>query len=138
VLALSPLLELLQVGLQLDSLRALTRHPTDPTAMLTPGYFASIGLTFVLYLLNVLWAFLDHRALRARGVPAPFHWAWAFLSGLIYLIGRPLICSRRGARGSAPAVIGFVAAEVVSTIVALALIASQLGPLMASIGSVGV
>jgi hypothetical protein len=54
-------------------------------------------LGFVIYGINVLFAFFDHRALARRGVVRPFHWAWGFFGGLVYVIGRVVVTWRRGA-----------------------------------------
>ena len=34
-----------------------------------------------------------------RGVPAPFHWAWSFLSPYAYAIGRGVVMNRRTGKG---------------------------------------
>jgi hypothetical protein len=64
-----------------------------------PAYFASIGLSFVIMALTILFAFLDWRELKRRGVPAPFHWAFSFLAvagfGIVYPIGRSVVVKRR-------------------------------------------
>ena len=44
----------------------------------------------------ILFSWLDWRELRRRGVPVPFHWAWALLAlagaGLaVYVIGRTVV-----------------------------------------------
>ena len=69
--------------------------------------------------LTVVLAWLDWRALKARGILRPFHWAWAFLAfagvgNLVYVIGRLVISRRRGG-----AVSGLVAAFVVVAVVML-------------------
>ncbi|MDQ1084588.1 MULTISPECIES: DUF2510 domain-containing protein [Microbacterium] len=56
---------------------------------------------------TVLFAFLDWRQLRARGIARPFHWAWSFFvlaigSGLVYVIGRSVIVRRQTGQGLAP------------------------------------
>lgn len=64
-------------------------------------------LSIVLCAATVLFAFLDWRALRARGIERPFHWAWSFFvlaigSGLVYIIGRSVIVRRHTGKGLAP------------------------------------
>ncbi len=64
-------------------------------------------VSLVISALTVLFAFLDWRQLRARGVERPFHWAWSFFvlvvgSGLVYIIGRGVILRRRTGSGLAP------------------------------------
>jgi len=64
-------------------------------------------LSIVLLAATVLFAFLDWRALRARGIEQPFHWAWSFFvlligSGLVYIIGRSVVVRRHTGKGLAP------------------------------------
>jgi hypothetical protein len=64
-------------------------------------------LSLVLTAVTVLFAFLDGRQLRARGIERPFHWAWSFFvlaigSGLVYIIGRSVIVRRYTGKGLAP------------------------------------
>ncbi len=48
---------------------------------------------------TIVFAFLDWRELKRRGVPAPFHWAFSFLAlagfGIVYPIGRSVVVKRR-------------------------------------------
>ena len=80
---------------------------TDPSealqaqmAFLTqPAYVATIVLSFLVMALTIVFAFLDWRELKRRGVPAPFHWAFSFLAlagfGIVYPIGRSVVVKRR-------------------------------------------
>ena len=63
----------------------------DPTSIYTAGYLAVQGVGLLLYAANVLLAFFDHRALTRRGVVRPFPWPWAFLSSIVYVIGRYVV-----------------------------------------------
>ena len=48
-------------------------------------------------------AYRDHQYLSRLGVVRPFHWARAFLSSLVYVIGRGVIVRKvAGPRGLAP------------------------------------
>lgn len=71
----------------------------------TPGYVAVTALGWITNILLVLFAFLDWRELRRRGVPRPFHWAWSFLILVsvwqVYPIGRAIVARRRTGRGMA-------------------------------------
>ena len=58
------------------------------------GWGISIG-TLVL-------AFLDRRQLERDGLERPFHWAWAFLSPGVYVVGRSIIVRRRTGGSLAP------------------------------------
>ena len=103
IIALLPLLSLL--GVLLVDYR---QYMEDTFALQTdPGGFAGLPASFgqvlglsalgwLVYALSVLFAFLDWRALKKRGVTAPFHWAWAFLFVIPYVIGRAVVLKRRG------------------------------------------
>jgi len=85
---------------------------TDPAASLevytylfTPGYIAMMALSFIAYVGTIVLAFLDSKALLARGVPRPFPWALSFVpsyGSMIYVIGRSVIARRRTGSGMAP------------------------------------
>ena len=68
----------------------------------SPGYLLSQGLSFVIYALTVVFAALDVRELKRRGVPQPFHWAFSFLTTIVYIIGRSVVVKRRTGGGMAP------------------------------------
>jgi hypothetical protein len=75
---------------------------TGQLEMITsPAYLLSSVGSWVIYALIVLFAFLDWRALTRAGVPRPFHWAWAFLSSVVYAIGRAVVVNRRTGHGIA-------------------------------------
>ena len=42
------------------------------------------------------------RELKKRGVQQPFHWAFAFLTSIVYVIGRSVVVKRRTGGGLAP------------------------------------
>jgi len=82
----------------------------------------SLGMTALAVVtggLSVLFAFLDWRQLRARGIEKPFHWAWAFfvfiISAGVYVIGRGIVLRRQTGKGLGP-VRGFIAVTIVSII----------------------
>lgn len=90
------------------------------------AYWAFAAVSWLLTGAGIVFAWLDWRALAARGVPRPFHWAWSFFvfagAGLfVYLIGRIVVVHRRTDGGLAvlwvlvaTVVLGFVAGGVVS------------------------
>lgn len=84
---------------------------------LSPAFIASQLLAYPVYGLQVFFAYRDHRVLSERGVPRPFHWAWAFLNP-VYPIGRSVVVKRRTGRGYAPlwAAIGVIALTLIATI----------------------
>jgi hypothetical protein len=84
----------------------------DPTGMsslqgqlafyTSPAAIVSTVLGWLLVGVTILFAYLDWRELKRRGVPAPFHWAFAFLGlagfGVVYPIGRSVVVKRRTGR----------------------------------------
>ena len=76
--------------------------------------------SLIIVALTVLFAFLDWRQLRARGIQKPFHWAWSFtvlvISSVgVYVIGRAVILRRQTGKGLAP-VWGWIAVTLVTII----------------------
>lgn len=89
------------------------------SSILTPGYFVIAFGSWILYGLTVVFAWRDVVWLRAQGVVRPFHWAWAFLYGIVYIIGRSVIVYRVAApRGRAPIWV-YIAVTVVGFIVVM-------------------
>lgn len=89
------------------------------SAMFSPSYLLLIALGWGLYLVTVLLAYFDWKRLTRDGYVRPFHWAWAFLSSTVYIIGRSVIVKRRSGRGLLPIwiMIGvFVIALVVAVV----------------------
>lgn len=63
----------------------------DPTYIFTAAYFAiMIGLVLT-YGATVVLAVFDYRWLSRKGVVRPFSWAWSFLGGVPYVIGRAVV-----------------------------------------------
>jgi hypothetical protein len=90
-----------------------------PLAFFGWAYFAFLIISWISYGLIVVFAWRDYRQLERVGVVRPFHWAWAFLSGLVYVIGRSVIVRRVApGRGFAPIWVS-VAVFVVGLVVAL-------------------
>jgi hypothetical protein len=104
-------------------MRTVMADPTDIRAQLSiytsPGYLLTTLGSFVVYALSVVFSALDHRELVRREVPKPFHWAFAFLGGLVYVIGRSVVVKRRTGGGLAP-LWGVIAVFVVSVIATIA------------------
>jgi hypothetical protein len=92
----------------------------NPLTMFGPGYLLSLALSPLYYAATVALAYFDWRRLQRIGVERPFHWAWAFLASLVYIIGRSVIVRRVAApRGRAPMWLGIAvyAAVVISSII---------------------
>jgi hypothetical protein len=82
---------------------ATTGTRLNPLSIYTPGYFVILALGWVSYGLIVFFAYRDVVWLRRQGVVRPFHWAFAFLGGLVYIIGRSVIVRKVAApRGLVP------------------------------------
>ena len=86
----------------------------------------------------ILFSWLDWRELRRRGVPLPFHWAWALLAlasgGLaVYIIGRTVVLRRRTVAGGWPPLWVWIGTVVFAVIVAITwtmtIVAQMLGSL---------
>jgi hypothetical protein len=108
------------------------------SSIFTPGYFALLGLSFLTYVLTVVFALLDWSALKKRGVPKPFHWAWGFVPsyGLwVYVIGRSVVVRRRTGQGLAPLFV-WIGVVVLSWIISGAIVFGQMGSLMSNISTV--
>jgi len=86
--------------------RYVAESATNPLAslamMLDPWYLALTALSWVAYGLAVWLAYLDYAELGRLGYASRFHWAWALLSMLVYVIGRSAAVRRQAGRGRAP------------------------------------
>lgn len=101
IMALLPILSIATL-LTLD-VSVLVGSATDPLAMYRdPGYLATLALGWVVYGSSVVLAYFDRKRLLRDGYDRPFHWAWTFFSGGVYVIGRSIIVRRRASRGLAP------------------------------------
>lgn len=116
-LALLPLLTLytassVDVTLQLEMAMAGSTAPPSPEEI------TANLVSFGVYAGSVVLALFDRRRLMQAGVTKPFHWAWAFLSAGIYVIGRSVIVRRRAGRGIAPAWVwvGVFVVSVIATV----------------------
>jgi len=94
-----------------DNLNSTIDNALSDSTSIVPTYtpFEAISavLSFLLIAGMIVSAFLDYRALKNRGVPKPFHWAWSFFGIVaiaypIYLIGRAAIVARRTGTSIAP------------------------------------
>lgn len=70
------------------------------------GTLALTALGYAIAAAQILFAYLDWRALRLRGVQRPFHWAWILLTLLVsngvYVIGRGVVLRSRTGSGLGP------------------------------------
>lgn len=63
----------------------------DPFSMMTPGYVLMNVTGWGIAAGSVVLSYLDWQMLGRSGVVRPFHWAWSFLGGIIYVVGRSVI-----------------------------------------------
>ena len=102
----------------------------DPTGTMTslitfytqPAMLVALVLSLVVMVGTILFAYLDWRELKRRGVPSPFHWAFSFLAiagfGVVYPIGRAVVTKRRTGSGNG-VLLATILTIVVSFIVAI-------------------
>jgi len=93
-------------------LRLTIAAESDPTVATelgqwTVGVLGISVLSYVLIGVSVLFAWLDWRELKKRGIAKPFHWAFAFLTlvistAAVYIIGRTVVVRRETGKGFAP------------------------------------
>lgn len=113
IVTLAPFVAILPV-FAMDMESILFRSVLDPqfgwlALLLDPAYIATTVLGWLMYAAVVVCSWLDGRELIRRGVDRPFHWAWAFLSSLVYVIGRTIVVGRVAqGRGRAPMWVGIV------------------------------
>ncbi len=108
----------LESSLDMSSLD--TANPMLPSVGMT---LASVGISIASYVvtgIGILFAWLDWRELKRRGVQKPFHWAWAFLALVVtngvYVIGRGVILRRQTGKGLGPVWV-WIAVSALSLIV---------------------
>jgi hypothetical protein len=107
----------------------------------------SILLGLVSVAAFIVFPILDWLALRKRGVPKPFNWAWSLFaillsSPIVYVIGRTVVTKRRTGRGLAPLWV-FIALQVITFIIAIVVLVTisiaildGLGDLLSDAGEV--
>lgn len=96
IITLLPLLSVVLLALWNPEFRLINigsrNTPTvDPASVFTPAYFLLVFSGFATYAVSVLLAYFDSERLKRDGVVRPFHWAWSFLSGTVYVVGRSVI-----------------------------------------------
>ena len=75
----------------------------NPFAIYGPGYTVAMLLGLAMQATLIVLAYRDRQHLSRLGVLRPFHWAWAFLGAIVYVIGRSVVVHRVAApRGYAP------------------------------------
>lgn len=65
-------------------------------------YLVTAAIGWATYAFIVVSAFRDYKHLQAVGVVRPFHWAFAFIAALVYLIGRHVVLRKVTRTSGAP------------------------------------
>ena len=111
-----------------DTTESLSRAFAGDSS-LNPAETLSSLLSWAVYIGTVVLAFLDRRQLTRDGFTRPFHWAWAFLSAGVYVVGRSVIVRRRSGRGLTPIWV-WAGITVVSVIIGVSRMITALNQIM--------
>jgi hypothetical protein len=121
----APVLQILQViPASIFISQILGSDVTDPSSVIaaefSPAYLVVALSGWFIWAVCIVFAALDWRELKARGIPKPFHWAWSFFViavgwPAVYMIGRAVVAKRRTGAGMAPLWV-FIALQVVAFI----------------------
>lgn len=110
----------LESSLDMSSLGSA--NPMGPPVGMTLATLGLSALGYVVAGIGILFAWLDWRELKRRGIQKPFHWAWAFLALVVtngvYVIGRGVILRRQTGKGLGP-VWAWIAVTALSLIVGI-------------------
>lgn len=138
IIALLPVLQLVPLAtFDFGGYLRGAMSPYGSIAMMTsPGYLLLTLGGWVIYGLSALFAYFDWRRLVAVGMPRPFHFAWVFLSSVVYVIGRSVVVRRRTGRGIAPMWVS-IAGIVLSFIVVIYITAAMTAAIFATIPAYG-
>ena len=138
VLPLLPLLGLLSIDwsrmFDYDLDNPASAYTASFSALLSPGYLGAIIGGWIAYGLCALFAYVDWRDLAKAGVPRPFHFAWVFLSSVVYVIGRSVVVKRRTGGGGAP-LWGAIASLVLMFVITIVMMVMMFAAVFAAIPS---
>jgi hypothetical protein len=110
-------------------------NPTATTSLVDgPIYLLLAGGGWIVIGLLVVVGWLDYRRLRAAGVPNPFHWAWSFLGGIVYVIGRSIVVKRRTGGGLTPLWV-FIALEAAAIVLSFVVLVIALSAIFQAIAN---
>jgi hypothetical protein len=129
----APVLQILElIPASIFISQVLSGDTTDVSSVFADEFSAAyLVLAFsgwFIYAVCIVFAALDWRELKSRGIPRPFHWAWSFFVIVVgwpavYVIGRTVVAKRRTGSGLAPLwvfvglqVAAFVAVSIVGII----------------------
>jgi hypothetical protein len=128
----------------------VTANIRDPGSLLaaefSPAYLILVLSGWFISAVCIVFAVLDWRELRHRGIPKPFHWGWSFFVlavgwPAVYMIGRSVVAGRRTGTGMAPLwvyialqAVAFIAISIVA-IIAFAQFVGFLGSALTNTGT---
>lgn len=98
--------------------------------------FAISAVGWVVAAAYIVLSWLDRRELGRRGIAAPFHWAWAFLGLIVYIIGRAVVLRRRTVAGGWPPLWAGIGVSVLGIIVAAIVFVSLMQAMFAGLAGV--
>jgi hypothetical protein len=141
------ILDLIPASLFFSQLVAYSEDPGSLVgAILSPAYLVLALSGWFISAVCIVFAVLDWRELRHRGIPKPFHWGWSFFVlvvgwPVVYMIGRTVVAKGRTGTGTAPLwaylalqVVAFIAISIVA-VVAFAQFLAFIGSSMTDTGT---
>ena len=140
LIALLPLLSIVSfmsfdlAGYMRDSMSASMSGSTATMELFSPSYLWMVAGGWGIYLVTALLAYFDWRKLGRDGYARPFHWAWAFLTGTVYVIGRSVVVRRRSGRGLLPIWV-LIAVFVLSCVVSIVQVVGAMSAMFATMPS---
>jgi Protein of unknown function (DUF2510) len=99
----------------------------------SPGYFLVVFVGLLAYAAIVVFAYLDWRQLGRDGVVRPFHWAFAFIASIVYVIGRSVIVNKVGAKPGLWPIWAAIAVYVIVWIVTIIRVVAIFSSIMSQI-----
>ena len=141
VLPLLPMLPLLFIDWR-GLIGSQLADPSSTYAMtfglfLSPWYLATVMLGWITYGLSVFFSYRDYRELEKVGVPRPFHWAFTFLSSIVYVIGRSVVVKRRTGTGGTATLWAAIGSIVLSFVVATIMMVQVFSAVFEAVGLSG-
>ena len=129
LIVLLPLIPAIGIGF-IDVPTLIMSSISQAGAFSDPGYaLVQIG-SLVIGIATIFLAFGDSRSLQRRGLEKPFHPAFIFLGGVIYVIGRSVVVKREIGSGLTPiwASLGVIMISFATTMILVTKISDVFGP----------
>ncbi len=123
----------------LRSLEASARPSVSSMLQIySPALLLNSLVGWMTFAATIVFSWLDYRELGRRGVERPFHWAWSFLSSVVYVIGRSVIVRRVAPRRGLVPIWVMIAVIGLSLIVTGTLLAQLMSSIIQSVPGSGV